>query len=73
MAKLVVPVLHRDCKIPFRLRRLQYVDLSLNYSAGLDRLLRRSALDCARRTAVLNQLPQERPTQLRVKVYRGRL
>ena len=37
--KTVVPVLHRQCKIPFRLRRLQYVDLSLNYSAGLDRLL----------------------------------
>jgi TIR domain len=37
--KTVVPVLHRQCKIPFRLRRLQYVDLSLNYSVGLDRLL----------------------------------
>ena len=29
--KTVVPVLHRQCKIPFRLRRLQYVDLSLDY------------------------------------------
>ncbi len=37
--KTVVPVLHRQCKIPFRLRRLQYVDFSLNYKAGLDRLL----------------------------------
>jgi TIR domain len=37
--KTVVPVLHSQCKIPFRLRRLQYVDLSLNYSAGLERLL----------------------------------
>ena len=37
--KTVVPVLHRQCKIPFRLRRLQYVDLSLDYKAGLDRLL----------------------------------
>jgi hypothetical protein len=37
--KSIVPVLHRDCKIPFRLRGLQYVDLSLNYSAGLDRLI----------------------------------
>jgi TIR domain len=37
--KTVVPVLHRECKIPFRLRRLQYVDLTLNYEAGLDRLL----------------------------------
>jgi hypothetical protein len=37
--KTVVPVLHRECQIPFRLRRLQYVDLTLNYEAGLDRLL----------------------------------
>jgi TIR domain len=37
--KTVVPVLHRDCKIPFRLRRLQYVNLSLNYEAGLSLLL----------------------------------
>jgi hypothetical protein len=36
--KTVVPVLHRSCKIPFRLRRLQYVDLTLNYEAGLSRL-----------------------------------
>jgi hypothetical protein len=37
--KTVVPVLHRQCKIPFRLRRLQYVDLSLDYKAGHNRLL----------------------------------
>ena len=37
--KTVVPVLHSQCKVPFRLRRLQYVDLSLDYKAGLDRLL----------------------------------
>jgi hypothetical protein len=37
--KTVLPVKHRDCKIPFRLRRLQYVDLTLNYDAGLRRLL----------------------------------
>ena len=36
--KTVVPVMHRECMIPFRLRRLQYVDLTLNYEAGLDRL-----------------------------------
>jgi hypothetical protein len=37
--KTVVPVLHSQCKVPFRLRRLQYVDLSLDYKAGHDRLL----------------------------------
>jgi hypothetical protein len=37
--KTVLPVVHRQCKIPFRLRRLQYVDLTLNYNEGLGRLL----------------------------------
>jgi TIR domain len=37
--KTVLPVIRRACNIPFRLRRLQYVDLSLNYKAGLGRLL----------------------------------
>jgi TIR domain len=37
--KTVLPVKHRDCTIPFRLRRLQYVDLTLNYDAGLGQLL----------------------------------
>ena len=41
--KTVLPVIHRNCKIPFRLRRLHYVDLTLNYDAGLGRLL--EALD----------------------------
>jgi hypothetical protein len=33
--KLVIPVLYRDCKIPLRLRRLQYIDVRTNYEAGL--------------------------------------
>jgi TIR domain-containing protein len=37
--KTVLPVIHRECKIPFRLRRLQYVDLMLDYNEGLSRLL----------------------------------
>ena len=37
--KTVLPVIHRECKIPFRLRRLQYVDLTRNYDEGLGRLL----------------------------------
>jgi hypothetical protein len=39
--KTVLPVIYRNCKIPFRLRRLQYEDLSQNYEAGLGRLLAR--------------------------------
>ena len=38
--KTTIPVLYRDCKIPFRLRRLQYTDLATNYEQGLDQLTR---------------------------------
>jgi TIR domain len=38
--KLVIPVLHRDCKIPFRLRRVQYIDARSNYEEALQELLR---------------------------------
>jgi TIR domain len=37
--KKVIPVLIRYCKIPFRLRRLQFIDFSKIYEQGLSRLL----------------------------------
>ena len=37
--KRVVPVVVQACKIPFRLRRVQYIDLSTGYEQGLARLL----------------------------------
>ena len=37
--KRIVPILHKECDIPFRLRRLQYVDLSVGYDNGFKRLL----------------------------------
>ena len=37
--KTVIPVIYRDCVIPFRLRRLQYVDFKENYSHALKELL----------------------------------
>jgi len=37
--KTLLPVLHRRCDIPFRLRRVQYIDFTNDYSAGLDRVL----------------------------------
>jgi hypothetical protein len=36
--KEVIPVLHRDCKVPFRLRPLQYADFRSGYGSGLDEL-----------------------------------
>jgi hypothetical protein len=37
--KTVIPVLHEECRLPFRLRRLQYIDLKSNYEQGLRALL----------------------------------
>jgi len=36
--KKIVPVLYRDCKLPLRLRRMQYIDFTKNYEAGLIQL-----------------------------------
>src|SRR5262245_42287189 len=33
--KRVIPVLYRQCQIPFRLRRVQYIDFTKEYSDGL--------------------------------------
>jgi hypothetical protein len=38
-SKRVVPVISRPCEVPFRLRRLQHVDLSGDYDGGVERLL----------------------------------
>ena len=37
--KVVVPVLFQDCEIPYRLSRLQYVDVRSNYEGALRELL----------------------------------
>ena len=37
--KRVVPVLFKDCEIPFRLARLQYVDARTDYDGALRELL----------------------------------
>jgi hypothetical protein len=37
--KAVIPVLHRECRLPFRLRRLQFIDLRSDYQRGLKTLL----------------------------------
>ena len=36
--KAVIPVLLRQCEIPFRLRRLQFIDFTQDYNAGLQDL-----------------------------------
>src|SRR5215813_12261924 len=43
--KIVIPVLYRDCTVPFRLRRVQYLDLRHDYARGLKELLKTLAPD----------------------------
>lgn len=38
--KTVIPVLYRDCKIPFRLRPFQFVDFRSDYPSGVKALVR---------------------------------
>lgn len=37
--RVVIPVLHQECRIPFRLRRVQYIDFRADYAAGLSQIL----------------------------------
>jgi hypothetical protein len=61
--KTVLPVIHGQCAIPFRLRRLHYVDLTLSYDEGLGRLL--EALGFAAPPSKLPEDPVKRVEQVR--------
>ena len=39
LGKHVMPILRRDCAIPMRIRRLEYIDFRLDYTAALPDLL----------------------------------
>ena len=38
--KTVIPVLYKDCKVPFQLRPFQYVDFRTDYARGLKVMLK---------------------------------
>ncbi len=38
--KEAIPVIFHDCKMPFRLKRLQYINFTVNYDDALARLLK---------------------------------
>jgi len=42
--KTVIPVIYRDCTVPFRLRRVQHVDFRQDYARGFQELLKALAL-----------------------------
>ena len=49
--KEIIPALYRVCKIPYRLRRLQYVDFTSDYADGLNRLVAAMGITRTRATA----------------------
>ena len=56
--KRIVPILHEKCDLPFRIRRLQYVDFTQGYDQGMARCLavlssERSANDSPSGTAAI--------------------
>jgi hypothetical protein len=55
--KQIIPVLHKQCTIPFRLRRVQHVDFTTDYEKGFAELLR--ALRLEQSTVVTAQLVTE--------------
>lgn len=65
--KRIIPVMHRECKLPFRLRRFQYIDFTSSYEAGFKRLVRdiRSKLPAQ---GVINQtVPQTADKSVQVE------
>lgn len=38
--KRIIPILHQPCEIPFRIRRLQFIDFTGDYDAALAKLLK---------------------------------
>ena len=38
--KTILPILYKDCDIPFRLKRFQYIDFRVDYDNGFKRLVR---------------------------------
>ncbi len=37
--KTVIPIIYKNCEVPYRLRRLQYLDFRQNYENGFNKLL----------------------------------
>lgn len=68
--KIIVPVLHRECRTPLRLRRLQRIDFTQDYKSGLQKLLHdvaRSAAEPAARMEDETPPPKPRPEPKQVR------
>ncbi len=69
--KTVIPVLYLDCEVPFRLRRLQYVDLKSDYDRGFQELLRTLQASADRHAAPATPDVLATPYRANTKPARG--
>lgn len=61
--KRVIPVLYQPCEIPFRLRRVQYVNLTDDYGKGVSRLKQALSLEPAHARRPLDPPPPAGPAE----------
>jgi uncharacterized protein YecT (DUF1311 family) len=63
--KTVIPILYRDCVIPFRVRRIQYIDFRTDYAHGLKELLKTLGVEQSASIApAASAVPKERPSDV---------
>ena len=55
--KTVIPIICKDCVVPFRLRRVQYVDFRKDYARGLKELLK--TLNPQQSTPAISDAPRQ--------------
>jgi len=58
--KTVIPIICKDCEVPFRLRRVQYVDFRKDYARGLKELLK--TLNPEQSTPAISDAPRQYQT-----------
>ena len=58
--KTVIPIICKDCVVPFRLRRVQYVDFRKDYARGLKELLK--TLNPDQSTSAISDAPRQYQT-----------
>jgi hypothetical protein len=60
--KKIVPVVFRSCDIPFRLKRLQYIDFTVNYKDGCSKLLRALDVETSSHSPSSPSISETKPT-----------
>jgi hypothetical protein len=66
--KQVIPLLYRDCTVPFRLRRVQWVDFRIDYTSGLRDLARALGVKDAYSVLAPPVSPKERTQPLQAGI-----